>query len=220
MARLARIVVPEFPHHIIQRGNRRQKVFFQEDDYRKYLQILESNSYKYGLKILSYCLMPNHVHLIVIPTSMDSLTKSIGGTHYNYTKLINKREGWNGYLWQGRFKSYVLNERYLYAVARYILLNPVKANIVREYADYRWSSIRHHLGFERIKFIQDDILQNMINNWSDFMDEEVKKEDIDLIVKHENTGRPLGEESFIEKLENELGRSIKKKKTGPKSVSN
>ena len=131
MARITRIVVPQYPHHIIQRGNRRQKVFFQDSAYESYLKFLKEYSMKYNLSIVSYCLMPNHVHLIAIPEEENSLALGIGETHRNYTRMIHFRKNWKGYFWQGRFSSYVLDDAYLYNVVKYILLNPVKAKDVK-----------------------------------------------------------------------------------------
>jgi len=99
MARIARVVAPEFPHHIIQRGNRRQKVFFNEDDYDEYLALLKSYSHRFMVDVLAYCLMSNYVHLIVTPHKDGSLARTIGETHRNYTRFINFREKWRGYLW-------------------------------------------------------------------------------------------------------------------------
>ncbi len=220
MARIARIVAPDYPHHVVQRGNRRQQVFFKDSDYEKYLQFLKEHSKKFRLKIVSYCLMPNHVHLIVIPEKYNSLSEAIGDTHQKYTRMINFRKNWRGYLWQGRFSSYVLDDNYLYTAARYILLNPVKAKMVKNAEDYKWSSVRRHIGKEGIDFLVDDILKDAVDNWKVFLQGEVAKEDIVALKKHENTGRPLGESSFIEQLEKKLGIGLKKKKTGPKQKAN
>ena len=119
MARIARVVVPEVPHHVVQRGNRRQDVFFKSEDRSEYLKILKKQSVKYGFKIWAYCLMRNHVHLIVVPQDVDSFGKGIGEAHKEYTRMINFREGWRGYLWEGRFKSHPLDEQYLYSAVRY-----------------------------------------------------------------------------------------------------
>ena len=127
MPRIARVVVENHPHHIIQRGNRRQQVFFQNKDYIEYLKLLKQNSEKYKTEISAYCLMPNHIHLIATPLIGGSLAMAISETHRNYTRYINFREKWKGYLWQGRFSSYVLNEKYLLSAIKYILLNPVKS---------------------------------------------------------------------------------------------
>jgi len=216
MARIARVIVPEFPHHIIQRGNRRQEVFLTETDYSEYLRLLNIYSQRFKVDILTYCLMPNHVHLIAVPHKDGSLAQAIGETHRNYTRFINFREKWRGYLWQGRFSSYLLDERYLLAATRYILLNPVKAKMVKKPWDYKWSSIRHHMMADNSSFIKDSILRNMIVDWKDFLSETPDDDDVKLLQLHERTGRPLGDNTFIEKLESILKIDLKKKRAGRK----
>jgi putative transposase len=216
MARIARVVVPEFPHHIIQRGNRRQKVFFNEDDYNEYLRLLSGYSQRFKVDITAYCLMPSHIHLIAVPHKDGSLAQAIGETHRNYTRFINFREKWRGYLWQGRFSSYVLDERYLLAAARYILLNPVKANIVKKPWDYKWSSARHHMMIDNNLLVKDSLLKGLIGNWKDFLNTVSGEDDVRLFQLHERTGRPLGDNSFVEKLESLLKMNLKKKKPGRK----
>jgi len=216
MARIARLVVPEFPHHVVQRGNRRQKVFFNESDYSEYLRLLNKYSQRFKVDILSYCLMPNHVHLIAVPRNDGNLAQAIGETHRNYTRFINFREQWRGYLWQGRFSSYVLDERYLLTATRYILLNPVKAKIVKKAWDYKWSSLRQHMMLENSFSVEDNLLKGLIRNWKDFLSSAVNEKDINLLRLHERTGRPIGSDLFIEKLETLLNISLKKKKPGRK----
>ena len=214
MARIARIVVPGFPHHIIQRGNRRQKVFFNEGDYKEYLRLLNNYSLRFKVDILAYCLMPNHIHLIATPHEDGSLAQAIGETHRNYTRCINFREKWRGYLWQGRFSSYVLDERHLLAVTRYILLNPVKAAIVKKPWDYKWASTRHHMMIADNSLVKDSLLREVIENWKDFLSIPASDDDIKLFQLHERTGRPLGDNAFIEKLESLLKITLKKKRAG------
>jgi putative transposase len=145
MARLARVVIPGFPHHITQRGNRRQQTFFNDEDYAAYLELMAHWCKELGVEIWSYCLMPNHLHLIAVPTSADALRRAIGEAHRRYTRRVNFRENWRGHLWQGRFASFVMDEAHLLAAARYIELNPVRAELVVSPRDYRWSSARAHL---------------------------------------------------------------------------
>lgn len=217
MPRIARVVAVNYPHHVIQRGNRRQKVFFQGEDYKEYLALLQEYSKRFKLKALAYCLMPNHVHLIVTPKEQNSLTYAIAETHRNYTRYINFREKWRGYLWQGRFISYILDEVYLLAAVRYILLNPVKTGIVKKAWDYKWSSAKYYLNKENDNLIEGKLLNDLISNWRDFLSVEVSQEEAELIKTHEKTGRPLGSNNFIEKLEKLLNRELKRKKPGPKS---
>lgn len=216
MARIARVVVPGFPHHIIQRGNRRQKVFFNDNDYAEYLRLLNDYSNRFNLGILAYCLMPNHIHLIVVPREDSILARAIGETHRNYTRFINFREQWRGYLWQGRFSSYVLDERYLLAATRYILLNPVKAKIVEKPWDYKWSSAEHHIKLNKSSLVNDSLLQKLIGDWKDFLTISPDDNEIKLIQLHERTGRPLGDNMFIEKLESLLKINLKRKRAGRK----
>ncbi|MFH1867753.1 MAG: transposase [Candidatus Omnitrophota bacterium] len=220
MARIARVVVSGFPHHVVQRGNRRQKVFFRDEDYKEYLRLLGEHSRQSSLDIIAYCLMPNHVHLIVVPAKAESLAKAIAETHRNYTRMINFRERWRGYLWQGRFSSYVLDEQYLLSATRYILLNPVRAKIVERPWDYKWSSAQHHLKIKTDPLISEKFLSTLIDDWKEFLQAEVEQKIVSMLRLHEGTGRPLGNVAFIEKLEKILGRSLKKKKPGPKNPQN
>ena len=142
MARLARLVIPGMPHHITQRGNRRQQTFFNEGDYAAYLELMAEWCREEGVEIWSYCLMPNHIHLIAVPSSEDGLRRAIGEAHRRYTRRINFREKWRGYLWQGRFASFVMDEPYLVAAARYVELNPVRARLAVCADAWRWSSAR------------------------------------------------------------------------------
>ena len=209
-------MVPELPHHIIQRGNRRQKVFFNEDDYGEYLRLLNSYSHKFKVDILAYCLMPNHIHLIAVPQRDGNLARAIGETHRNYTRFINFREKWRGYLWQGRFSSYVLDEGYLLTATRYILLNPVKAKITKEPWDYKWSSARHHMMRDNSFPVKDSLLRGLVGNWEKFLNMASGDDDVRLLQLHERTGRPLGGNSFIEKLEAFLKINLKKRRAGRK----
>ena len=145
MARLARLVVPGLPHHITQRGNRRQQTFFCDEDYAAYVELMADWCGERGVEIWAYCLMPNHVHLIAVPQSEDGLGRAIGEAHRRYTRRINFREKWRGYLWQGRFASFVMDEPYLLAAARYVEWNPVRAGLAVDAADWPWSSAKAHL---------------------------------------------------------------------------
>jgi REP element-mobilizing transposase RayT len=119
MARIARVVVPSLPHHIIQRGNRRQRTFFSAHDYRVYMSLLADWCDRCAVEIWAYCLMPNHVHLIAVPESADGLRRAISEVHRRYTNQVNEREGWRGHLWQGRFASYVMDDRYTLAADQF-----------------------------------------------------------------------------------------------------
>lgn len=216
MARIARVVAPGFPHHIIQRGNRRQRVFFNDDDRLAYLELLGKYTQAEGVKIVAYCLMENHVHIIATPEAESRLAHAIGEAHRMYTRRINFREGWRGFLWQGRFISYPMDERHYFAAVRYVERNPVRANLVRHAEDYTWSSARAHvLGVTNPLLYHDPWLTAGIGNWSTYL-QTTEKEAIEAIRRHANTGRPLGSDSFVEHLEIELRRPLKRQKSGPK----
>lgn len=144
MPRKNRIVMPGVAHHIVQRGTRKQKTFFSTKDYSLYLKLLFKYSSEYRLEILAYCLMPNHIHLVAIPLSKESLSFAVGRTHQLYALQINKREGWQGHLWQERFFSLPLDQSHLNQCVKYVHLNPVKAGLVKTSQEYRWSSAWKH----------------------------------------------------------------------------
>ena len=135
MARMARVVAAGVPHHVTQRGNRRQQVFFSDADYQSYLTLLAISCRKTGVAVWAYCLMPNHVHLILVPRDADGLRAALADAHRRYSRDINFRQGWRGYLWQGRFASFPMDDNYLLACARYVELNPVRANLVARARD-------------------------------------------------------------------------------------
>jgi putative transposase len=145
MARLGRIVAAGFPHHVTQRGNRRQTVFFEPADYALYRDLLAERCRKASVEVWAYCLMPNHVHLVLTPSTPDGLARAIGETHRQYTGFINARARWTGHLFQGRFSSVALDDAHLVAAARYVALNPVRARLVACAEDWAWSSARAHL---------------------------------------------------------------------------
>ena len=124
MARMPRLVVPGYPHHVTQRGNRRMKTFFGDRDYQYYLELLSDTKEEAGIEVWAYCLMPNHVHFVVVPRLEDSLSRLFRSVHRHYSRAINFRENWKGHLWQERFHSFVMDERYLLATVRYVELNP------------------------------------------------------------------------------------------------
>ena len=216
MARIARIVAAGMPHHITQRGNRRQKTFFCDDDYRTYLKLLAQWCSQCGVQIWVYCLMTNHVHLIAVPESEHALAAAIGEAHRRYTRMINFREDWRGHLWQGRFASFVMDERYLLAATRYVELNPVRAGLVKKPEEYPWSSASAHKEGRNDMLVKVSALLEMVDNWQEFLSQEVVEKETEALKLHERTGRPLGSENFVLGLEKKLGCSLRPRKPGPK----
>ena len=220
MARIARVVAPGLPHHVTQRGNRRQTTFFTEDDYCYYLALLQEWSSRHNVLVWAYCLMPNHIHLIVVPQSEDGLRQAIGETHRRYSRRINFRMGWRGHLWQGRFSSYPMDETYLLAATRYVERNPLVAGLVSTPEDYPWSSTRHYLGLQVDPLIRQSPLSSLVSDWRNFLVQETDRDCIGSIKKAERTGRPLGNGHFISQVEVLSGRVLRRGKPGPKPKVN
>ncbi len=217
MARIARVVAPGMPHHVTQRGNRRQQTFFNNEDYQAYLVLMSEWCLKYNVEIWAYCLMPNHIHLIAIPQTKEGLNLAIGEAHRRYTRRINFREGWRGHLWQGRFASFVMEENYLLACTRYIELNPVRAKLVKQAEDWPWSSAKAHRKGKNVILANTKPLLDIVNkSWKKFLSHDVQESEIELFRKHERTGRPLGGGPFVDQLEVALKRKLKPQKPGPK----
>lgn len=216
MARMARVVVPHYPHHVTQRGNRRQQTFFQEEDYRAYIQLLVDAKEKAGVAVWAYCLMPNHVHFVVVPQQQDSLSMFFSDAHRRYTRRVNFRQGWQGHLWQERFHSSVMDERYLLTAVRYTELNPVRAGLCSRSADWSWSSIHAHLKGEDDILVTVKPLLERIDNWREYLATQDTEEEFETIRNHARTGRPMGNDGFIDKLEHMTGNRLRKGKPGPK----
>lgn len=214
MPRVARIIIPGIPHHVIQRGNRNQRVFFSGNDKKTYLKMLGSYCQKERVQIWCYCLMENHVHLIAMPEEGGNLRRAIGETHKKYTWMINARNNWKGHLWQGRFISYPMDEAYLYSCLKYIERNPVRAGMVNRPEDYLWSSARAHIfGFK------DGILSPLpsylkISNWRDYLYGIEKDEELIPIRECARSGRPLGSAEFLTRLESITGMRIRPRPRG------
>jgi putative transposase len=145
MVRLPRLILPGLPYHVTQRGNRREQTFFEDGDYVLYRQLLAEAAAKAGAEIWCYCLMPNHVHVIVVPADADGLRRTFADAHRRYTGFINARHRWTGHLWQGRFGAVVMDETHLGHAMRYVSLNPVRAKLVERAEDWPWSGVRAHL---------------------------------------------------------------------------
>ena len=216
MARIARAVVPRVAHHVTQRGNRRQQTFFREEDYQAHMDLMGEWCSRWGVEVWAYCLMPNHVHLIAVPPSEEALRRAIGDAHRRYTTRVNRRKRWRGHLWQGRFASFPMDDAHLYAGARYAELNPVRARLVAEPGEYRWRSAPAHLAGRDDGLVRVAPLRARFGDWADFLSEGLSPEQAELIRRHERTGRPLGSEGFVGRLEGLLGRLLHPQKRGPK----
>jgi putative transposase len=171
---------------------------------------------QHDVEIWAYCLMPNHTHLVAVPKSEEGLRRAIGEAHRRYTRRVNFREGWRGHLWQGRFASFVLDEPHLIAAVRYIELNPVRAGLVTAPSDYPWSSARAHLRGRDDVLVRVAPLLALVRNWRELLCSAVSEEELREYRTHERKGRPLGDEDFVRRLEQKLGRVLHRKKPGRK----
>ena len=216
MPRIARAVAPGYPHHVTQRGNRRMDVFLAEDDYALYVALMGASCRALGVEIWAYCLMPNHVHLIVAPESEDGLRRAIGDAHRRYSRHINFREGWRGHLFQERFASCVMDEAYLLAATRYVELNPVRAGLVKEPWQWKWSSAGAHLRRRNDALVKVEPLLDRVGDWAGFLREHPDEATCEALRRHERTGRPLGSVAFLDRIEATLKRVLRPMKPGPK----
>ncbi len=221
MARIARLVVPGVPHHVTQRGNRREPTFFGDDDYRLYRDLLAEAAAKAEAEIWAYCLMPNHVHIILTPADPDGLRRTFADLHRRYTARINARNRWTGHLWQGRFGSVAMDEAHLFSAVRYVSLNPVRARLTTQAQDWPWSSVRAHLAGRDDGVVKVAPVLSRIEDFRAFLaqpfDEEVAYA---ALRRSETIGRPLGSDGWIERLEREHARKLAPGRRGRKPKEN
>lgn len=209
MARQARVVIPGTPHHVTQRGNRRQRTFFGEADYLAYLHLAAEAFAAHEVDVWAYCLMPNHVHLIATPRRAEDLALAVGALHLRYTRQVNLREHWTGYLWQGRFASFPMDDDYLRACVRYVGLNPVRAGLARRAIDWPWSSVRAHPeGRADPLLTPGPVAERLGPGLATAFDVDVEAEALRKLRRASSTGRPLGAAAWVKALEASTGRAL------------
>ncbi len=222
MPRIARAVAVGIPHHVTQRGNNLQDVFFVDDDRRVYLDLLKAHADRHGLVVYGYCLMTNHVHLIVVPERADALAKGVGRTHYDYTRYVNRLHGRSGHLWQNRFYSCPLDDEHYWTALCYVERNPVRAGIVRQTKRYPWSSAAAHVSGADPTGLLDMSEWRTRKDRADWAEQLMDPEDdhtVSRIRSAVRTGRPLGSDRFISKLEILVGRRLRAASVGrPRSA--
>jgi putative transposase len=213
MPRIARVVITDYPHHITQRGNYKQTTFQEGADFKRYLVWLEEYRKKHKLNMLAFCLMPNHIHVIAIPEEKDSLAKVFNTCHMRYSQYFNKKNNAVGHLWQGRFYSCALNEQHLYEAVRYVENNPVRAGLVEKAWNWEWSSAAYHLmnkneGHMLIKL--EDINKFIkVDSWEKYLKEKTDDKIVKQMKANTLTGRPSGNDSFVEKIEKMLNTRLR-----------
>jgi len=217
MARLPRLVLPGIPYHVTQRGNRRAPTFFEEGDYALYRDLLAEAAARAGVEIWCYCLMPNHVHIIAVPSDEDGLRRAFADTHRRYTGFINARARWTGHLWQGRFGAVAMDEAHLANAMRYVALNPVRAGLVERAEHWRWSSAAAHIAGKDDELVTVAPALERYGDFAAFLGEDHDDEIAWRRLRMaETSGRPLGSDAWLETIEVATGRTLRPRKRGPK----
>ena len=216
MSRVARVVVRGFPHHVTQRGNRREDIFETGADREAYLRFLKTYCAKRGLSVWAYCLMSNHIHLVVIPQEEASLGTALRDTHTVYAMYFNSRTGLSGHVWQGRFFSCPLDESHHWAAVRYVERNPVRAGMVARAEEYPWSSAAAHCGRRDTGVLSTEFPPSgVIEDWSEWLNAGCDEDEAYAYIRRQTrTGRPCGSSKFLDRLEALLARSLRPKKGG------
>lgn len=223
MPRLARVVLPHYPHHIVQRGHNRQVIFAEPLDYLCYIEALRRFKEEFGVAVHAFCLMTNHVHLLLSPresSSLGKLMKRLGGRQ---TRYCNRLEGRTGTLWEGRYKSsLVARDNYLLACSRYIEMNPVRARMVADPQDYAWSSCRYRFGREASNWIDPDPAYLSLGRdeserrrrYREFLRAAIPDGEWSLIREAVQRGQLTGSERFTEEVAGILGRRVERRGRG------
>ena len=218
MPRIARLVCPGVPHHVTQRGNRRGQVFFSDADYRTYLAWLQFDVRRYHAEVLAYCLMPNHVHLVLVPSDKRSIEYVLRHLHMRYAQRANRQNGWNGHFWQCRYFSSPLDEPHFWAAVRYVELNPVRAGLATRAEGYAWSSAQAHCNASSDPVLSRDPkwtqLLRRINDWSAWLASGDDQSAVERIRKMTASGQACGSRQFVELLESRTGRNLEHRRGG------
>jgi putative transposase len=217
MSRLARVIIPGIPHHVTQRGNGGARTFFSDDDYALYLKLLAAACAAAKVRCLAYVLMPNHVHLILVPKDETGLSKAMASVHRAYAGIINTRRKKTGHFWQGRFGCVAMDGEHALNALSYVLLNPVRAKLVEKPELWRWSSATAYLKNRDDGFTQTADMREICPDMRALLAESPEKEMAEMLLRRaESIGRPLGNAAFMTKLERKLDRPLKAAKRGPK----
>lgn len=211
MPRIARFVLPGHAHHILQRGNNEQPVFLGDDDRMAYLELLREESERHGLRVLGYCLMNTHLHLVAVPLEAESLARAVGRAHFRYAQQFNRTHKRGGHFWNNRFYSCLLEGPCTLAALRIIERNPVRAGLVKQAWQWAWSSASAHLGEIDFSGVIDEQRWLGLSRGLDWRAELKRRDDEDELARFRlatSTGRPWTSEAFLKKLEAESGKRL------------
>ncbi len=223
MARLPRLTLPGYPHHIIQRGNNRQAIFTTTADYQALLGLIDVHAKKFGVDVHAYVLMSNHFHLLATPQTDTGLPQMMQAVGRSYVRYFNDLQGRTGTLWEGRYRSTLIQtDRYLLACMAYIDLNPVRAGLVTEAADYPWSSHGLYVGVRQDKLISPHSLYWGLANtpfgreaaYADLVRAGISADQQAALTRSTLAGWALGEDDFVADLQKRTIRRVNKSKAG------
>lgn len=218
MPRIARPVFAGIPHHVTQRGNRRQEVFFCDADRAFYLRRLKHYCDLNRVEVLAYCLMPNHMHAVLVPAADDAFERVFRPLHTHYAQRLNRIRGWSGHVWQGRYFSAPLDDAYLWAAVRYVERNPVRAGMVGRAESYRWSSAAAHCGLRPDRVLGRDASWladlNVSGTWSAWLAGEDRPAELEALRENVHRGLPCGSPEFVARLESVSGQSLSARPRG------
>jgi putative transposase len=217
MSRSRRITLPGYPHHITQRGNRKANVFLDDRDRHIYIKMLIAQCIEQAIRIWAYCLMDNHVHIIAVPDHEDSLSRAFQRLHSSYATYFNLKYSKTGHLWQGRFKSAVMDTPHLWNGVRYVERNPVRAGMVVRAQDFHWSSAASHCGLRTDSVLSNDLpLLEEISDWNSWLREPESQVMLNFIRKRTYSCRPCADDDFLRKMEIQFGRKLLPLQSGRK----
>ena len=217
MPRRARVIFPNVPHHVVQRGNHRQAVFFERADCLAYLHLLRECTEHHAIEIAAYCLMSNHVHLIAVPATKDGLHRALKVVHGRYAQRINRMHRRTGHLWQDRFFSSPLDSDHFLNAVRYVELNPVRARIVLRAEDFDWSSAAAHCRMAGNRLVDArprSALFHGIDNWSGWLAHGLPRGYLERFRRQASQNLPCGSEEFVTQLEQSAGRPLRYRQPG------
>ena len=216
MARLARVVLPGLPHHVTQRGNGRQRTFYSDADYALYRGLLREQCAKAKVAVWSWVLMPNHVHLVLVPSDDDGLRRALAPLHRAYAGHVHERMQRTGHFWQGRFGCVAMDEAHAQAAIVYGLMNPVRAGLAKRAIDWRWSSVHALLGREEDPTTDVAAVRERLPDVEDRLAAGEEAEASERLRRAETIGRPLGDAAVMATVERLTGRRVSREKRGRK----
>ena len=216
MARLPRVVIPGIPHHVTQRGNGRARTFFEQGDFALYLDLLAEAAERARAEIWSYCLMPNHVHIVLTPSDTDGLRRTFGELHRRYTGYVNARARMTGHLWQGRYGSVAMDETHFVAALRYVALNPVRARLAERAEDWPWASTRALIAGVSDHYVRVEPALERVGDFAAFLQANFDEdESYAALRKAERVGRPIGSPNWLSAMEERTGKVLAARRRGP-----